>query len=454
MKKIKKLVCVAVDWGWPLLRTGLNWLLKASLVVLRILLYVLITVSAITFLTVPFFNSFMSVKLAQWLWYPATVLLLFPVIIYCKREKTPSNDPPVIEHLGKWGVFSFIFAWLSIFVFNYYDFDLFWKWVIFGVAAVYLPAFLISLLLFDWKHNDRDQKDRQAASLRTVKNIFLCLFYDLLYMSFFNNWLIPSFVFGILVLLIVTFNLVDAFLNGAKSLRFFIALELILGLIVVAYLIFLIPNDTVQGIVLTIISALLGGAFTLLGVAWTIKKGDADRQAELRRIEEERRDETRKKYTPYIMPDFAVIATNAARVQRTNDLDFTKAEDVDRIQDDTYYVNKINCFTIRNVSASNILVKGIYFNGNYHEFCFDTLVESNGVCQIQVGINHWFAFPEKIDSIRLLVADILNNEYTVECLFSAALDQHPQKETHNGIEYLVYSYTYSVEGISLPVLQQ
>lgn len=62
-------------------------------------------------------------------------------------------------------------------------------------------------------------------------------------MSIFNDWLIPTFVFGILAIVIIFFNLANAFLNGAKILRFFIVLEMIIALIMSGYLIFIIPTN-------------------------------------------------------------------------------------------------------------------------------------------------------------------------------------------------------------------
>ena len=86
----------------------------------------------------------------------------------------------------------------------------------------------------------------------------------------------PTFVFGILAVVIIFFNLVNAFLNGAKVLRFFIVLEMIIALIMSGYMIFIIPNESLQEIVLTIVAALYGGILTLVGVAWTIKQTHED----------------------------------------------------------------------------------------------------------------------------------------------------------------------------------
>lgn len=162
----------------------------------------------------------------------------------------------------------------------------------------------------------------------------------------------------------------------------------------------------------------------------------------------------RKKKEPTDEPPIFDLLGKWGALASTNDLDFNKSEDIDKIQDNTFYVVKIDCFTIRNVSDSNILLKGIYFNNLYHPFAFNTLVDKGGFCQIQVGINHWFASPQKITSITLLVTDILLNEYAIECQFHAKLDQLPQKEfAPNEMEYTVYPYVYNIESLSLPNYQ-
>ena len=63
-----------------------------------------------------------------------------------------------------------------------------------------------------------------------------------------------------------------------------IILDIVSVLALIGYLIYLIPggeeNNNLQEIVLALASAVIGGALTLAGVAWTIKKTDDDRKAE------------------------------------------------------------------------------------------------------------------------------------------------------------------------------
>lgn len=201
----------------------------------------------------------------------------------------------------------------------------------------------------------------------------------------------------------------------------------------------------------SVYAAVIGGALTLAGVAWTIKDTNDKRKEDMQRIEVERKEEERKKNIPYLMLAKDSATPNIARITETNNLNFLKASDVVKIENGTYYVIKIDPFNVKNVSQSNVILKGIFLDEVYHKFAHDVLIEKDGLCQIQVGINHWFAFPRKIDSVRLLITDTLFNEYIIECEMYKKQDDKPQKDIDpNGIEYTVCTYIYIAETLLLP----
>lgn len=201
----------------------------------------------------------------------------------------------------------------------------------------------------------------------------------------------------------------------------------------------------------SVYAAVIGGALTLAGVAWTIKDTNDKRKEDLQRIEVERKEEERKKNIPYLMLANGSVTPNIARITETNNLNFSKPTDVLKIKDGTYFVIKIDPFNVKNVSQSNAILKGIFLDEVYHKFAHDVLIKKDGLCQVQVGINHWFAFPRKITSVRLLITDTLFNEYTIECEMYKKQDDKPQKDiAPNGIEYTICSYNYVAETILLP----
>ena len=59
---------------------------------------------------------------------------------------------------------------------------------------------------------------------------------------------------------------------------------MIVGVALTVYLIYIIPDENLQVVVLAIVGALYGGIMTLVGVAWTIKDGQ-DREQETKRLD-------------------------------------------------------------------------------------------------------------------------------------------------------------------------
>lgn len=289
MSKVKKFF--KNIWGWiiNLWKLMIGFLSPVLRMAKKVFKKVFGTVVVLSFLVIPFLNNVINRTTAHWLWYPALILILISLVMDWFHKLKPVFDSSMVEFARKWGEALAVFAMISVFVFNYYDIDKKWLWVIFAYMAVYTPCFFLSLLGFDVKQNGKDVERHQNAFANVVKNIALYWFVDLFYMSVFNYWIIYienqtfnttwlslQFVFGILSLVIITFNLTQVFLNGQKSLWFFMALELVIALTTCGYLIFIIPNEGIQEIVLTIVSALIGGILTLVGVAWTIKQTHKD----------------------------------------------------------------------------------------------------------------------------------------------------------------------------------
>ena len=276
-----------------------NWIWKGIKNIAKLILGIIVVVAFVTFFIVPFLHNSIDRTLAQWIWYPAVSISILFFVIDNIRSKRPAFKTPIIDFLSKWGEISVFPVFVSLFVFNYYEIKYIWMWVLFGIAAIFILAFFLSLLMFYIRINQLSEEEKHTSVMNIMKSILLCWFIDLLYMSIFNDWLIPTFIFGVLAIVIVFFNLVKAFLYGAKILHFLIALEMIIALALSGYLIFIIPNESLQEIVLSIVAALYGGILTLVGVAWTIKDSNEKRQEDFKRIEDARKEEERKKLALY-----------------------------------------------------------------------------------------------------------------------------------------------------------
>ena len=429
-----------------------RWFQETIKRILKIVFKALCIASLIGFATTPFLPSVVDHGVAQWIWYPSGIFFFIITVIDCLKNKEPVLESPEAEFLGRWGFFCLFPIWSSIFVFNYYDIDVLWLWIIFIIIAITVPFFFFSLFIVYFKSHNTNKSEHQTLVGNMIKYIFLYWFLDLLYLSIFNHWLVPTFVFGIISLVMISFNLVDSFLHGATILRFFIALELVLGLCLSGYLIYIIPDETLQNIVLSISAALIGGIFTLLGVAWTIKKGDADRQADLWRIEEERKVEERKKHIPFIKICFGEQPSVSVCANIHKWLDFENAKDRSKCINNVFYSVHIEDFDIKNISDFNIIVKGIRIDDKYFLFD-DVLLERNATCRVHTTENWSISLPKEIASIYLVVCDILDNSYEIECRFHFKPDtrmSHIIATMNDGEEFTGFSGTYTITNSSLP----
>lgn len=349
--------------------------------------------SLAAFLVIPFLHNYINHTWAQWIWYTALSILIIAAI-FGKRTSIFKNR--LMNFFSGWGEFSAYPIFASIFVFNYYEIDYIWMWVIFGLIALLVPIFFISFLYFNIKNTISTTEDHQEWFANISKYIILYWFIDLLYMSIFNNWLVPTFIFGILSIVIIFFNLINAFLNGAKSIHFFIALEMIIALIMSGYLIFIIPDETIQEIVLTITAALYGGILTLVGVAWTIKKAEDDKK--------ETQQMTLK---PWL---FLVKS-------------YMTKEEKNKIQKYIFSISEAKQTTplslciLKNTDNGIAVLREISSKQYKYIPVGDAIVDKNSVFNLHVS----FAYDDKKEDLRLIVEDVLGNQYT----YKLSATEHP-----------------------------
>ena len=291
MSKIEEKRGIFRKWIVPKIVTAWTRVLNVATVILRLIIAILVIVAGIAFFVVPFLNSVLPHKLAQWVWYPSSALLILYLIIDTKKNGLPVFKAPEYQFLSKWGTLALIPTVISIFVIRYYDIDYAWCWVIFAMIAIYVPFFLVALLAFGWRTKLPDEELKAYSSRRAVKFILLYWLYDLLYMAIFNDWTLWIFIFGTLAVIAILVKSVQAFLAENKVLQFMLPVDFLLGIGLSVYLIYLIPDNYIglQTIVTQITAAVYGGLITLVGVAWTIKRG-----------EEKAHQDEKKKHCPYL----------------------------------------------------------------------------------------------------------------------------------------------------------
>ena len=280
----------------------------------------------LTFLVTPFLHNRINHTIAQIIWYLSFIYILYISIWPQIKTKTPTFEDQHIEFICNWGERVLISTMLSAFIFNYYEIDYFWHWVVFISIAICAPIFIYNLIALNVKNRiPETEEEKRILTINIFKILFLCWFLDAFYLSIVNNSLFCTFLFGILSMLIIFFNVTNAFLNGDKSLLFLIVLEFLVGIGLSVYLIYIIPNNELKTIVLTILASLIGGFLTLVGVAWTFKKADNDRY-----------ENDRKQAKPFIgvIPDMSDKATVAYK----NPIHFCKKDHGDSLQ------MKLHCY--------------------------------------------------------------------------------------------------------------
>lgn len=437
-------------------------ILKISVKVLIVIIGIAITVA---FIAVPFLHNQINDIVAKCIWYPSCLLFVaFAIATVFKKPKTPSKYP-LFDFLGDLGLVPIVVILDSAFLINYYDTAYTWWWAAFVLVALFLPIFVFGMRSFLKKEKEYTE-DQIKTSLKVCwKYVGFYWLMDLFYMAIFNYWtaneqsktlwLTLQFVFGGLAMVYIFYNLARAFLSNAQKHWWGLLQDFLWGIAITVYLIFLIPDDALQTIVLSITAAVYGGLLTLVGVAWTIKDTNEKRKEDLIRVETERKEEERKKNIPYIRlafnKDLPPLVANATMV---NILDFENSEELARLERNVFYQISIKDFIIKNLSNTNIILNGVIAYGKYFEFSRMEIVEPDACCLIKTTKNTMIsvAYPEQ--SIHLVVSDTLGHQYKTEChlTLESGTDRWRIVTTIDGEEYTGFEFPYMVSSIELPNL--
>ena len=404
------------------------------------------------YIVVPFLSNYIDRTIAQWVWFPCAAYVLISTVIDCVK-KTKCFEDPLWNYITKQGDFPLLLTFSSVFVFNYYEIGYVWCWVIFIALAVYVPVFFVSALKFDFTRNVRSDAEKRKARINIIKHIICYWIFDFFFCACFNNWSSVTYFLGTIAIVIILWNATKAFLSGNELFWWLLPFEFLIGIGLSVYLIYFIADESLRGIVLTMAAAVYGGLFTLIGVAWTIKKGDTDRRADLRRMEDERRAEERKKHIPFLRVTKENQGADVARVISIKGLSFGKLEDVALLNNRIFYEVTINAFNVKNISKEAVILKGIIVHGAYYSFTRAVIIEAGGTCKIEITKNYSVIFAELDKMMTLVVEDILGNQYSIGCRITLSTDssRHIVCENEQG-EFIGFWYSYIVESIELPAL--
>lgn len=322
-------------------------------------------------LVFPFLSNSLNHVIAQWIFYCS-----IPVFVGCLL--ITNNLHKVYDFLK---TLLLLFIFVSCFVINYHNTSYNWYWFAFILIAIAVPFGGTTIKQFALKRKDYTEEQNKNFKINITKYTLFYLLVDLFYMSLFLDNLISKFIFGGLVMLIVFYNLSIVFLSGKSACKFMLLHDLIIGLLLTVYLIYIIPSQDIKDIVIPLVSSVYGGILTLVGVAWTIKKTDSDRK-------EERKNSVK----PYLYPI-------SYRKELSNNLIYAE-----------FFRNnqsKIsNCIgVIQNTDNGIFVLKEIVINGNSYKISATKFIDKNMAVKL-------FIYDEKqinIESIFLVGTDVLGN---------------------------------------------
>ena len=260
-------------------------------------------------------------------------------------------------------------------------------WIIFVVLLLFIPVGFGYFGVLCTKKINPNEQQKKNMNVTLGKATLLFWLYDLLFMALFNKWHVMIYIFGLLSIVIIFTNVICVFLSENKLLNKMISFDLLVGLGLSIYLIYLLPDEQLKTIVTAVVAALYGGILTLVGVAWTIRHSD-----------KERKEEEKKKAKP--------IFTFNMVLEEINDIG-TKKVCFDVAENEIEY----ECHVVAELENSDhalFEVKRVFHDGKWNG------VEGNTVVLPNKTVYFDFRFNDDVNNLFLEVKDGLDNSYYYE----------------------------------------
>lgn len=261
-------------------------------------------------------------------------------------------------------------------------------WVIAICVAVISPFALVNFKINMLSKENYTEEQKKAATSKIGMMMLSIWYADFTFICMFMDWLIAFFILAGLYLIKMIYNVASVLVNRKDATtypNFLIIGDFVLSFLLLTLLIYKIPDQTLQTIVIALSAALIGGLLTLLGVIMTIKKSDKDRK-----------EDEIKKARP-------LFAYNMLRQEPKLDAVVQRvciSDSSEQLQDacDTYV-------ELENSPLSSFEVKRVYHDGKWVNMEGNTTVLPCSKCILN------FRFIDKPLSLFLEVEDILGNTY-------------------------------------------
>lgn len=404
------------------------------------------------FLVIPFLHNYIDHTWAQWIWYPACAIFVVSAVIDSHSTNKKPGKIPLFDFFEKLSLLPAIMIFGSAFIINYYNVAFSWWWAGFVIFAVYFPVFMFGIRKYLEKEKSYTPEQIKKSKKNCLKYVLFYWLIDLFYMSIFNYWqtsgdsqkiwFVLQFIFGGLAMVYIFYNLTRVFLANGEKHWWGLLQDFIFGVAITIYLICLIPEtDGLQNVVSTIIAAVYGGLLTLVGVAWTIKDS-----------ENKRKEEERAKNIPYIKLVSEIIYDDHIKIPVKSYYDFNKPSDRKYFNQKQSYSIQISSFGIKNISNTHILFDSVHVNDNCYPFS-GIIIEKDKTCQINICDNSWITLTEPLNSIKLILHDMVGNNYSVEFNFSINPNSKPEtgeEIADDGEKYSIIARSYVVKRAYFP----
>lgn len=158
-----------------------------------------------------------------------------------------------------------------------------WGWVFFTWIFVLAPVGLINFKAYAESKEKYTNEQKKNANVKIGITILWYWYLDCVYMTIFNNWTIAMYITSVIALAFIFYGLTVNFLNRKQKNTFLdksLVFDFLIGVGLTIYLIYTIEDVTLQTIVTAVVAAVFGGLLTLVGVAWTIKDANQNKEKE------------------------------------------------------------------------------------------------------------------------------------------------------------------------------
>lgn len=166
----------------------------------------------------------------------------------------------------------------------------------------------------------------------------------------------------------------------------------------------------------SVYAAVIGGALTLVGVAWTIKDGNDKRKEDLQRIEQERKEDDRRKYRPIMhvfVGPYSGLKTDINVMKWLKNTEHISREATEKLK----VPNKIRSCYFGNTEFSNVYVWGIKLNGNITNFDSIRYIKKDSYFYLDFSDKPIYT-EKTIETISLIIEDVLENLYELPLDFA------------------------------------